>query len=195
MSPQRWRDEKEGEREVAGWQGRRQGRRGEEGEGGEREEWRERDREERARGDERVRRRGTDAVPASSQVPMRDARELHPPASLDALGFALQSWPTKCDDFEDDDAVVATYYGEMMDLVKAASGAERVFIFDHTVRESGNTNLNAAAGGSAAPVPRVHCDYTASGAPRRLQQLGAEGIYSRLRGRVLTCGGAEAGPV
>lgn len=142
-----------------------------------------------------MRRRGTDAVPASSQVTMRDARELHPPASLDALGFALQSWPTKCDDFEDDDAVVATYYGEMMDLVKAASGAERVFIFDHTVRESGNTNLNAAAGGSAAPVPRVHCDYTASGAPRRLQQLGAEGIYSRLRGRVLTCGSAEAGPV
>ena len=137
----------------------------------------------------------TGAVPASSQVTMRDARELHPPASLDALGFALQSWPTKCDDFEDDDALVATYYGEMMDLVKAASGAERVFIFDHTVRESGNTNLNAAAGGSAAPVPRVHCDYTASGAPRRLQQLGAEGIYSRLRGRVLRCGGAEAGPV
>jgi len=122
----------------------------------------------------------------AAEVTMRDARELHPPASLDALGFALQSWPTKCDDFEDDDAVVATYYGEMMDLVKAASGAERVFIFDHTVRESGNTNLNAAAGGSAAPVPRVHCDYTALGAPRRLQQLGAEGIYSRLRGRVLT---------
>ena len=91
--------------------------------------------------------------------------------------------------------MVATYYGEMMDLVKAASGAERVFIFDHTVRESGNTNLNAAAGGSAAPVPRVHCDYTASGAPRRLQQLGAEGSDSRLRGRVLTCGSAEAGPV
>ena len=45
----------------------------------------------------------------------------------------------------------------MMALVKAASGAERVFIFDHTVRESGNTNLNAAAGGSqpSAPPPAV----------------------------------------
>lgn len=41
-------------------------------------------------------------------------------------------------------------------------------------------------GGSAAPVPRVHCDYTAAGAPRRLKQLGADGIFSRLRDRVLT---------
>ena len=63
--------------------------------------------------------------------------------------------------------------------------SERVFIFDHTLRETGNSNLNAADGGSAAPVPRVHCDYTASGAPRRLQQLAEEGIYSRIRLRVL----------
>merc|ERR1719161_1738642 len=102
------------------------------------------------------------------------------------MGFALQSWPTRCTDFRDDEAVVATYYEEMMELVKNASGAERVLIFDHTIRESGNTNLNAAAGGSAAPVPRVHCDYTADGAPKRLKQLGEEGIYSRLRGRMLT---------
>jgi hypothetical protein len=60
--------------------------------------------------------------------------------------------------------VVETYYAEMMEVVKKSSGAERVFIFDHTVRESGKTNLNAEAGGSAAPVPRVHCDYTATGA-------------------------------
>ena len=35
-------------------------------------------------------------------------------------------------------------------------------------------------------VPRVHCDYTATGAPRRLVQLGREGIYSKLRHRTLT---------
>merc|ERR1719201_423242 len=107
------------------------------------------------------------------------------------MGFALLSCPTRCTDFTHDEHVVSTYYAEMMSLVKAASGAERVFIFDHTVRESGNTNLNAAAGGSAAPVPRVHCDYTANGAPRRLSQLGEEGIYSRLRGRTLTSAEVE----
>merc|ERR1719353_2002905 len=102
------------------------------------------------------------------------------------MAFALKAWPTACNDFRDDAEVVKTYYAEMMDLVKQASGAERVFVFDHTVRESGNTNLNAAAGGSAAPVPRVHCDYTATGAPRRLEQLAEEGFYSRLRERMLT---------
>merc|ERR1719465_122910 len=102
------------------------------------------------------------------------------------MGFALKACPTKVADFRDDDEVVATYYEEMRELVKDASGAERVFIFDHTIRESGNTNLNAEAGGSAAPVPRVYCDYTATGAPRRLTQLGEAGIYSRLRGRMLT---------
>ena len=35
-------------------------------------------------------------------------------------------------------------------------------------------------------MPRVHCDYTADGAPRRLRQLGEQGIFSRLRGRTLT---------
>jgi len=119
-------------------------------------------------------------------VTMRDGRELSPPATLETMGFALLSCPTQCTDFTHDEHVVDTYYAEMMELVKRASGAQRVFIFDHTVRESGNTNLNAAAGGSAAPVPRVHCDYTASGAPRRLMQLGEEGIHSRLRGRTLT---------
>ena len=157
----------------------------------------------------------------AAPVQMRDGRELHPPASLESTGFALKSFPTQCTDFTDKEQVVGTYYGEMMELVKQASGAQRVFIFDHTVgspatrpppprprhdpapptpgcvpyskltglqiRESGNTNLNASAGAAtAAPVPRVHCDYTATGAPRRLLQLGEEGIYSRLRGRTLT---------
>jgi len=122
----------------------------------------------------------------AAPVQMRDGRELVPPATLETMGFALKACPTSCTDFRDDEQVVGTYYAEMMELVKQASGAQRVFIFDHTVRESGNTNLNATAGGAAAPVPRVHCDYTATGAPRRLEQLGEEGIYSRLRGRKLS---------
>lgn len=84
------------------------------------------------------------------------------------------------------ETVEGAYYDEMIALVKQATGADRVFVFDHTIRETGNTNLNAAEGGSAAPVPRVHCDYTADGAPRRLQQLVREGIFSRLKGRTLT---------
>lgn len=117
---------------------------------------------------------------------VRDARELSPAPTLENMGFTLKPWPTECKNFRDDEEVVGTYYAEIMDLIKTTSGAERVFVFDHTIRETGNTNLNAAEGGSAAPVPRVHCDYTATGAPRRLMQLGEAGIHSRIRNRTLT---------
>ena len=102
---------------------------------------------------------------------MNDGRELSPPATMQTHGFALSSCPTSCSNFRDDAEVTSVYYEEMRQLVLKQSGGSRVCVFDHTIRESGNTNLNAAAGGSAAPVPRVHCDYTADGAPRRLAQL------------------------
>lgn len=132
-----------------------------------------------------------DAGDASDEVVgvvdvIRDARELWPAPTLDSMGFTLAEWPTQCKDFRDDEEVVGAYYAEIMALIKETSGADRVFVFDHTIRESGNTNLNAEVGGSAAPVPRVHCDYTATGAPKRLQQLGKAGIHSRIRGRVLS---------
>merc|ERR1719401_3167474 len=116
---------------------------------------------------------------------MNNGRLLTPPAELETTGFALKPCPTKVKNFRDDAEIVKTYYEEMRGLIKQASGADRVLIFDHTVRESGNTNLNAAKGGSAAPVPRVHCDYTADGAPRRLIQLGKTGVYSHMRKRTL----------
>ena len=46
--------------------------------------------------------------------------------------------------------------------IKEASGAARVFIFDHTIRESGKTNLNAKAGGSADQM-LDHDIFTLSG--------------------------------
>ena len=122
------------------------------------------------------------------EVAMHNARELAQPATLDSMGFCLEAQPTRVESFQDAAEVEATYYQEVRSLVKRASGASRVHVFDHTLRDSGNTNLNAdaAQGGSAAPVPRVHCDYTHDGAPRRLAQLGQAGIYSHLKGRDLT---------
>jgi hypothetical protein len=54
-------------------------------------------------------------------------------------------------------------------MIKESTGASKVIVFDHTVRKSTNKNLNnlGVKGASAAAVPRVHCDYTADGAPRR----------------------------
>lgn len=117
---------------------------------------------------------------------MHNGRFLSPPAALETTGFCLEQCPTSVSNFRDDDEVKEVYYPEMRALIKEASGANRVLIFDHTVRNTQNTNLNAEAGGSAAPVPRVHCDYTAEGAPRRLMQFGSQGMWSYRRNRKLT---------
>ncbi|KAJ1456019.1 hypothetical protein M885DRAFT_463553 [Pelagophyceae sp. CCMP2097] len=120
------------------------------------------------------------------EVDMHDARRLEEPATLETFGFALESAPTVVSDFRDVAAVESVYYGEVRKLVKKASGASKVLVFDHTIRESGSTSLNASKTGTAAPVPRVHCDYTHDGAPKRLALLGEAGINSLVKGRTMT---------
>ena len=109
-------------------------------------------------------------------VPMYNARALSPPATLSSHGFACQTWPTAVTDFDNEGQLHSEYYEEIVALVKHASGATRVVVFDHTRRTTGAVSLNAAQGGTAAPVPRIHCDYTEDGAPRRLRQLGVKGM-------------------
>jgi len=118
-------------------------------------------------------------------VTMHDGRAIN--ATLETHGFMLAEHPTCVSNFEDSNEVISSYYGEIMELVKRTSGASRVFVFDHTLRETGSTSLNADdSSAKAAPVPRVHCDYTATGAPKRLLQLGQDGIHSRIKDRTLT---------
>lgn len=111
-------------------------------------------------------------------VVMHNARHLSQP-NFNHMGFTLIHAPSAMsfDCFIDNIEQVQTlYYKEIAYMVKKLSGATSVFCFDHTVRESGITNLNAACmADKAAPVPRVHCDYTIDGAPRRLLQLGNQG--------------------
>ena len=82
-------------------------------------------------------------------VLMHDGREISPPARLDSHGFALSSCPSAVTDWHIKEHVKSIYYPEMCELVAKAlpgASAERIFVFDHTIRESGNTNLNADAG-------------------------------------------------
>eukprot|EP00929_Paragymnodinium_shiwhaense_P012367 TRINITY_DN11942_c0_g2_i1.p1 TRINITY_DN11942_c0_g2~~TRINITY_DN11942_c0_g2_i1.p1 ORF type:complete len:623 (+),score=119.13 TRINITY_DN11942_c0_g2_i1:62-1930(+) len=129
-----------------------------------------------------------DAIDEQSpqDVFVHNARVLSPQPTLNASGFELKAWPTATKNFNDSEEVVNSYYHEMRSLVKDALGADRVLVFDHTIRDTGNTNLNAAEGGSAAPVPRVHSDYTETSAPARLRLLAKAGINSHIRGRTMT---------
>ena len=82
----------------------------------------------------RVCRRRRSRVGSASPRRRKSPSELgveHPPSLPPAV---LLEHPTAVTDFRDDDEIVAVYYAEMMDVVKKASGSDRVYIFDHTVR-------------------------------------------------------------
>jgi hypothetical protein len=129
----------------------------------------------------------THDIEKNIKTTMYNGRPLQSQIQLETYGFELQSYPTVVQDFHNNAEVEHIYYEEMRALVKKVSGAKSVLIFDHTVRSSGSTNLNASkVGDAAAPVPRVHCDYTAESAPRRLMQFAKTGVYSHIRKRNLT---------
>mmetsp|Transcript_24908 Transcript_24908/g.80598 ORF Transcript_24908/g.80598 Transcript_24908/m.80598 type:complete len:579 (+) Transcript_24908:79-1815(+) len=113
-----------------------------------------------------------------SEVEIRDAREWG--ETFHSKGFECRVWPTQVKDFTDTEEVREKYYAEMQELLEATSGAAKVFVFDHTIREAGASSLNTDdPTKAAATVARVHTDYTARGAPRRLEQLvrGDEAIW------------------
>ncbi|HKZ73576.1 MAG TPA: CmcJ/NvfI family oxidoreductase [Steroidobacteraceae bacterium] len=98
-------------------------------------------------------------------VRIRNARNLHAAPALDRQGFALREHPTQVGDFYDPAEVTGVYYAEIEQLVKEATGASRVMVFDHTVR--GNSTSTRSGTQIEEPVSRVHNDYTAESAVRR----------------------------
>lgn len=100
---------------------------------------------------------------------------LTPAPALDREGFALVRHDTAVRDFEDEAEIRAVYYPEMERLLRQATGASRVLVFDHNLRldsgEAGGRN------GRRPPVRQVHNDYTQRSAPKRLADLlGPEAV-------------------
>ena len=118
------------------------------------------------------------------EVTIRDKRPLADSLSLDRQGFELRRHETAVDDLYDDAAVEAVYEAELEALLKEATGADRVAIFDHT-RRSDSADGAANPDGLRGPASRVHVDYTvASGPVRAADALGAEEVE-----RILAAGG------
>jgi hypothetical protein len=101
-------------------------------------------------------------------VTISDARGRESEFTLDRNGFALVKAPTAVADFYDPEEIKRVYYPEVEQLLKDKLGANRVFIFDHNVR-------NATREGLAKPSRQVHNDHTVNSAPRRVRDhLGAD---------------------
>jgi hypothetical protein len=116
-------------------------------------------------------------------VPVRDARPIATEITLDALGFGLIEHRSAVRDFYDDDEVKQVYYPETENALKDATGAARVFIFDHTVRRR-VPGAEDRRDGIRQPASRVHVDHTAKSGPQRVRDLLADEAEELLRGRV-----------
>lgn len=116
-------------------------------------------------------------------VAIHDARPVADKVSLDANGFALVPHRSAVTDFFDDEEVRRVYYPEVERLVREATGADRVHIFDHTTRRR-VADAETLADAPRQPVRRVHIDHTARSGPQRARDLLPDEAEELLKGRV-----------
>ena len=97
-------------------------------------------------------------VPAPHSVPIHDVRPIGDTVSLDREGFALVRQTSSVKDFYDEDEVRSVYYPEAERLIKQATGADRVFVFDHTVRKRVQGAADVRDGSPRQPVEQRGAD-------------------------------------
>lgn len=100
-------------------------------------------------------------------VAVRNGRLRAEGFSLDREGFVLMDRPSAVRDFYDDGEIARVYEPEVQALVRTATGARRVEVFDHT-RRSASQDVQRARS-IREPASIVHNDYTARSGPARLR--------------------------
>ena len=118
------------------------------------------------------------------RVTIRDGRPLvalHE-LSLDRSGFTQVSHRSALADFSHEGTIRDIYYRESEALLRDVTGAEKVVIFDHTLRDSAQGSRRTAE--LREPVRRVHNDQTFVSAPRRVRDhLPPDEAAERLKHR------------
>ena len=114
-------------------------------------------------------------------VAIRNGRELVSKFSLDTNGFVLAEHETAVRDFYDPDEVKSVYYPEVEHLIERVTGAERVVVFDHIVRNP--VLAERGEKGARPPAKIVHNDYSFKSAPRRVRDHLPEDAERLLKNR------------
>jgi hypothetical protein len=122
----------------------------------------------------------TNAVTTPHTVTIANARPIADTVSLDVEGFAVVPHRTAVRNFWDEAQTLALGHPEAAEIVKAATGAARVVVFDHTLRRrTGETDRSA---NTRQPVARAHVDQTVRSGPQRVRDImgdEAEALLSR----------------
>jgi hypothetical protein len=105
--------------------------------------------------------------------------------SLDQQGFDFITHHSEVQNFYSDDEIHQVYYPEAERLLTEITGASRVIVFDHNVRD--RQKAQQGENNAKEPVKRVHNDFTAKSGYSRAQMvlssLGIENAEELLRKR------------
>ena len=118
------------------------------------------------------------------RVPVYDVRDIASDVSLDQEGFQLLRHASAVRNFYDENEIRTVYYPEAERVIGEATGASRVFIFDHTVRRRVRGANDRTAGQPRQPATRVHVDHTEKSGPQRVRDFLGDEADELLRGRV-----------
>jgi hypothetical protein len=125
----------------------------------------------------------SNGIPEPHRMTIYSARPVAALLSLDGEGMALVEHKSAVKDFYDEDELHRVYYPEAERLVAEATGAERVLVFDHTIRHRVWGGVDRAPGTPRQPVTSVHNDYTVKSGPQRVRDLMGEEADQLLRRR------------
>ncbi|KAJ7698866.1 hypothetical protein B0H16DRAFT_790089 [Mycena metata] len=104
-------------------------------------------------------------------------------ATLDTTGFQLFKHPAKHTAFTSDADIEREYYPESIELIKKLTGANRVVLFDHTIRRRRPDEIDDAPD-RRQPVPQTHIDQTNKSSVARVHRhLPAEDVPELLKKR------------
>ncbi|MDB5407614.1 MAG: hypothetical protein JWL84_2526 [Rhodospirillales bacterium] len=120
-------------------------------------------------------------TPDPHEVVIADGRPEAARFSLERNGFRFLRHDTAVADFYDPDQVRRVYYPEIEALVKRESGAQRVVVFDHTLRTADDAAREALK--LREVVQRVHNDYTEWSGPQRVRDVLPEEADALLKRR------------
>jgi hypothetical protein len=117
-------------------------------------------------------------------VPIFDARPIAQNLSLDREGFALVRHPTAVKNFYNEQEIKKVYYPAVEAFLRATLNADRVLIFDHTVRRRVEGADDVRGAGPRQPATRIHVDQTHLSGRARVYEHLPEEADELVKGRV-----------
>jgi hypothetical protein len=131
-------------------------------------------------------------------VDIRDVRNRPQPLRLEVEGASMLPHRSAVRSFYDEDELRRVGYSEAAELVRCATGAAEVMVFDHNIRGRDGPAKALAAGDVKSPVFHIHTDFSGTSARSRAaavlgrapapgQRMAAINVWRPIAGPLRDC--------